>query len=356
MTLVAKVNAVKVSPVHNRTRLALLASFLFLCVVLAGCQKRELREYAQFTGNTMGTHYNITLVANEGESLKVDSEALQNAIDAEFRYLNEVFSTYIHDSELMQLSRSEIGEWQSVSEPLMKVLKLSQDVSRRSGGAFDITIMPLVNLWGFGPDPEPEQIPSAEKVEALLTRIGYQNLELRDGQARRLADIALDMGGVAKGYGVDWMVTFLEKQGFENILVEVGGDLAVLGESPRGDAWRLAIEQPSMLRGEARLVVPLANQGLVTSGEYRNYYELDGERFSHTIDPATGYPVRHKLVSVSVIADTAAEADAWATAISALGEERGMALAEQEQLPVYMILIEDEGFSDRHSSAFEPYL
>ena len=132
-------------------------------------------------------------------------------------------------------------------------------------------------------------------------------------------------------------------------------DLAVKGEAPRGGPWRLAIEQPSMLRGEARLVVSLTDQGLVTSGEYRNFYELDGERFSHTIDPTTGYPVRHRLVSVSVIAPTAAEADAWATAMSVLGEERGMALAEREQLPVYMVLIQDEGFADQHSSAFERF-
>ncbi|MDQ2075595.1 FAD:protein FMN transferase [Marinimicrobium sp. ABcell2] len=342
--------------IEKKTRLALLASFLFLCVALVGCQQREVRDHVRLAGHTMGTHYNITLVANEGESLNVDSEALQAAVDAEFRYLNQVFSTYIPDSELMQLSQAEVGEWQKVSDPLMQVLQISQTISERSDGAFDITIMPLVRLWGFGPAPEPDQIPSAEEVASLRERVGYQKLELQDGQARRLADVTLDMGGVAKGYGADWMLAFLEQQGFDNILVEIGGDLSVRGESPRGDPWRLAIEQPSMLQGEVRLVVPLVDQGMVTSGEYRNFYEIDGERFSHTIDPSTGYPVRHKLVSVSVIAQTAAEADAWATAISVLGEDRGMALAEQEQLPVYMILIEDEGFSDRHSSAFKPYL
>lgn len=340
-------------PLIEKTRLALRASFLFLCLLLIACQEQQAREHIKLAGHTMGTHYNITLVANAGETLTVDRTALQEAVDAEFRYLNQVFSIYIEDSELMQLNQAEVGQWHSVSQPLMDVLQLSQDISERSGGAFDITVMPLVRFWGFGPDPEPEQTPSLEEVESLRSRVGYQHLELGDGRARRLADINIDLGGVAKGYSADWVLALLERQGFENILVEIGGDLAVKGEAPRGGPWRLAIEQPSMLRGAARLVVSLTDQGLVTSGEYRNFYELDGERFSHTIDPTTGYPVRHQLVSVSVIAPTAAEADAWATAISVLGEERGMALAEKEQLPVYMVLIQDEGFADQSSSAFE---
>lgn len=331
------------------------ASFLFLCLLLFGCQDQTVREHIKLTGHTMGTHYNITLSAVAGEPLQADAQALQEAVDAEFRYLNQVFSIYIEDSELMELNRAEIGQWLSISEPLMDVLQLSQDISARSGGAFDVTIMPLVRFWGFGPDPGPAQTPGASEVDALRSRVGYQHLELGEGQARRLADISIDLGGVAKGYSADWVLRMLEQRGFENILVEIGGDLAVKGEAPRGGPWRLAIEQPSMLRGEARLVVSLTDQGLVTSGEYRNFYELDGERFSHTIDPTTGYPVRHRLVSVSVIAPTAAEADAWATAMSVLGEERGMALAEREQLPVYMVLIQDEGFADQHSSAFERF-
>ena len=354
MTLGVKLYSPK-NPLKKETGLALRASFLFVCLLLIACQEQPACEHIKLTGHTMGTHYNITLVADAGEDLTVDAQALQEAVDAEFRYLNQVFSIYIEDSELMQLNQADVGQWHSVSQPLMDVLQLSQDISERSGGAFDITVMPLVRFWGFGPDPEPEQTPSLEEVEALRSRIGYQHLELGEGRARRLADINIDLGGVAKGYSADWVLALLERQGFENILVEIGGDLAVKGEAPRGGPWRLAIEQPSMLRGTARLVVPLEDQGLVTSGEYRNFYELGGERFSHTIDPTTGFPVRHKLVSVSVIAPTAAEADAWATAISVLGEERGMALAEREQLPIYMVLIEDEGFADQSSSAFEMF-
>lgn len=334
----------------------MLASFLFFCLLLVGCQDKPLRDHQLFEGQTMGTHYNITLVAEDGETLQLDREQLQAEIDRELEDINRIFSTYVPDSELMRFNRAPVGEWQTLSEPLLEVLRLSLRTSEQSDGAFDVTVGPLVNLWGFGPDGEPDSVPEQAIIDSILTRVGYRYLELNErDQARRAADIQVDLSAVAKGYGVDWLVSFLEQKGFANILVEIGGDLAVRGQSPRGDAWRLAIEQPSMLRSGARLVVELDGQGLVTSGEYRNYHVFEGQRYSHTIDPSTGYPVRHKLLSVTVIADTSAEADAWATAISALGEEQGMGLAEREQLPVYMILSEEEGFSERHSSAFESY-
>ncbi|WP_232522357.1 FAD:protein FMN transferase [Marinimicrobium alkaliphilum] len=340
----------------------MLVSFLFLglALVLAGCDRGgdELRDMRRFSGSTMGTYYSITVVAEEGEELTLDEHELLEAIDAKFVLINEHMSTYIDDSELMMLNAAPVGEWLDLSEPMARVLAVSEKVSERSEGRFDITVMPLVNLWGFGPDPSVAEPPPAEAIEERLDQLGFRYLEL-DGEHHRLRKnraVTMDLSGVAKGYGADWMGEFLASQGFDNYLVEIGGDIAASGVSARGDAWRIAIEQPSQLQQQVRAIVNLSDVGLATSGDYRNYFERDGRRYSHTIDPLTGYPIDHRLASVSVIAPTAAEADAWSTAIMVAGPDAGMALAELEQLAIYMIIRDGDDYTDRFSSAFSAYL
>lgn len=345
-----------------KTRPVSLASFLFLGMLLGpllvGCEREADAEFAfeRFSGSTMGTTYHVTVVARaQGEPLSLDREAFKRGMDAELAQINQQMSTYIADSELMRFNRSPVGEWQSLSEPLAEVLKVSQTVSDLSNGAFDISVGPLVNLWGFGPDAEPEQVPSEEELQTLLERVGYRKLELDEQRARRLADIQLDLSAVAKGYGVDHIARWIESRGFDNYLVEIGGEVYLSGVSPRGDDWRIGVEQPTLLREGGRMALTLSNIAMATSGDYRNYYERDGKRYSHTIDPRTGRPIAHKLVSVTVLAETTAEADAWATALNVLGPKAGMAVAEREKLAVYMIVKADEGYEDRFSSAFEPY-
>jgi len=182
------------------------------------------------------------------------------------------------------------------------------------------------------------------------------SLELREGQALKSTDIWLDLSAIAKGYGVDWIADYISREGINHYMVEIGGEIRVKGNNTKGAPWRIAIEQPSMMMQQSvHKAIALTNAGMATSGDYRNYFERDGRRYSHTIDPQTGYPIEHRLVSVTVIADTAAEADGWATAINVLGPEKGMEVANREKLAVYMIVKEDEGFSDRYSTAFEPY-
>lgn len=340
-----------------KTRLALLASFLFLCVLSAGCQEQQARDQLQLQGSTMGTSYHITVVAPEGKQLGIAAEELQAVIDEQLRQINQSMSTYIPDSELMRFNRAPVGEWQALSVPLIEVLQISQKISAKSDGAFDITIGPLVDLWGFGPQGEPKQVPEESEITRVREHMGFEHLALDEtGRARKLADIRLDLSAVAKGYGVDVLSRYLESRGFEHFLVEIGGELQVKGYSPRGDYWRLAIEQPSLLHSGGRKTIELTDVAMATSGDYRNYYERDGQRYSHTIDPVTGRPIAHNLVSVTVLADSTAEADAWATALNVLGPERAMELAEREDLAIYMIVKEENGFADRHSKAFEPYL
>lgn len=335
-----------------------LAPFLFvtlLALVLAGCGESPQRESIRLSGATMGTRYHITLVAPPDGSLEASEQALSRGIEAELSQLNEQLSTYIDDSELMRFNRAGVGQWQQLSRPLAEVLELSFEIGERSHGAFDITVAPLVNAWGFGPEGQPESVPDEAELAALKEATGYRKLEVDGRRARRLADIELDLSAVGKGYAVDHLARWLAQQGYSHYLVEIGGEVRLAGQSPRGDAWRIGVEQPAVLQQSGRMALALSDIAMATSGDYRNFYERDGRRYSHTIDPRTGRPVEHRLASVTVLAETAARADAWATALNVLGPEAGMALAEREKLPVYMIVKAEEGFEDRYSSAFESW-
>ncbi|WP_232305511.1 FAD:protein FMN transferase [Gilvimarinus polysaccharolyticus] len=304
----------------------------------------------------MGTDYHITVVGPVSGEFDINVEPLQQAVEEQLQLINQMMSTYISDSELMRFNSVAVNEWVELSEPVMEVLNISEDISQRSNGAFDITVGPLVNLWGFGPEMKPDQVPDADALAAALARTGHKHLQLDVNRARRTADIGVDLSAVAKGYGVDWIANFLADRGFDNFMVEIGGEVRVVGQSPRSTPWRIAIEQPSVLAGGARLALSVDNHAVATSGDYRNYFEVDGVRYSHTIDPVTGRPIKHNLASVTVVAETAARADAWATALNVLGPKKGMELANAEQLAVYMIVKTKDGFVDSQSVTFSQLL
>ncbi len=337
----------------TKTRLSLSASFLFLFLFLVACAPAKTeRDSYKFSGNTMGTQYNITVVAEKGKSLTIDKDQLQKEIDTELKSINQIMSTYIPDSELMQFNRSPLNEVQEISEPLMVVFGMGKMVSDRSNGAFDVTVGPLVDLWGFGPTMGSNQIPTESDVQAAARNVGYQHLKLNHEGATRLRDVKADLSAIAKGYGVDSLLALLMKKGLHNAMVEIGGEVRVKGISVRGTPWRIAIEQPQLQQGDVRLVVELDDLAIATSGDYRNYFEVDGKQFSHTIDPITGRPVTHELVSVSVVTNMAIFADAWATAINVLGPIKGLEVAEKENLAVYMIVKTEDGYADIQSESF----
>jgi thiamine biosynthesis lipoprotein len=353
MILVVKISSMMCCFPTHKTRPALLVSFLFFCGMLLGCSQSDERDAVLLQGQTMGTSYHVTLVMGDRQKA-FDQAELQAAIDAELVVINQHMSTYIPDSEIMQLSGAAVDEWHYVSEPLRQVLEISQTISRKSNGAFDITVGPLVNLWGFGPETK-HQKPSDEDIARARTMVGFEHVELTGHQVRKTADVQLDLSAVAKGYGVDWIADFLSARGFQNYMVEIGGELRLSGVNTRGQSWRIAIEQPDDWQGSVHKAITLTDVGMATSGDYRNYFEQDGKRFSHTINPSTGYPIEHNLASVTVIAKTSAEADAWATALNVLGAEKGMEIANRENLAVYMIVKDGDHFTDLYSAAFAAF-
>lgn len=310
------------------------------------------------SGATMGTTYHLTILEQEG--VNTTPADLQQAVDAQLQVINQQMSTYIEDSELNKLNRAPVGESIAVSPNLFDVLLLSFEVSLLSDGAFDITVGPLVNLWGFGPGREnmTDSVPDAGAIAAMLRESGFGNLEfdLLNASVTKKTAISMDLSGVAKGFAVDKVAELLEYAGYRNYMVEIGGELRLRGLSPRGTPWRIAIEEPdpSGLR-EVHRAVDISDKGMATSGDYRNFYEVDGKRFSHTIDPGTGYPITHNLASVTVIADSSAFADAMATALNVMGPERALALAQQQELAVYLIVKTEQGFVSRYSKAFSEH-
>ncbi|WP_244506093.1 FAD:protein FMN transferase [Microbulbifer marinus] len=303
----------------------------------------------------MGTSYHITVVDVPAGLTRAE---LQQLIDSELQQVNQEMSTYINDSELMRFNRGPVGEAVPVSEHLAQVVELSKDIYRRSDGAFDVTVGPLVNLWGFGPQPEPEQVPDDAAIASLQQQLGSDALTIDRGPDRitRSRPVQIDLSAIAKGHGVDRVAQLLETKGIANYLVEIGGELRTLGRNPKGREWRIGIESPDPSGRIVQKPISVSGKSVATSGDYRNYYERDGVRYAHSIDPRTGRPLQHRLASVTVIAETCAEADGLATALNVLGADAGLKLAEREHLAVFMLVKTDAGFEERYSSSFEPYL
>ncbi|MFC6635573.1 FAD:protein FMN transferase [Microbulbifer taiwanensis] len=322
-------------------------------VFISGCSPAS--KTWQLQGPTMGTSYHITVVDVPPRVVRAE---LQRLVDVELQQVNQEMSTYIDDSELMRFNRGPIGEAVPVSGHLADVVEMSMDIYRRSEGAFEITVGPLVNLWGFGPQPEPEQVPSDAAIEELLQQVGSDALRVERAPDRitRSRPVQIDLSAIAKGHGVDRVALLLEAQGIRNYLVEIGGELRTRGKNPKGGDWRIGIESPDPAGGVVQKPITVSGKSVATSGDYRNYYERDGVRYAHSIDPRSGRPLQHRLASVTVIADTCAEADGLATALNVLGADAGLKLAEKENLAIFMLVKTDKGFEERYSSAFEPYL
>lgn len=345
------------SGMSQPVRVTLVSVLVALAMAtLAGCSFEPEENVWEISGGIFGTRYHINVVLTDDSEIL---EALAQGIEETLESIDVSMSTWREDSELSRFNQlADQSQWTPVSNELFEVLAASQQVAERSGGAFDVTIGPVVNLWGFGPDGRPEKTPDAQALAHQLAQTGYRFLELDpERQAIRASRRQyLDLSGIAKGYGADAVARYLESEGVDRYLVEIGGEVRVRGRKPDGSAWRLAVEQPGAAPQQVNRVVALDRGGMATSGDYRNYYESDGQRFSHTIDPVTGKPVSHRLASVTVIARSAMQADAWATAFTVIGFEEGYRLALQENLAVYFIVREGDGFTARHTPAFATWL
>jgi thiamine biosynthesis lipoprotein len=323
---------------------------------LAGCSFEDEPKIWEISGGIFGTTYHINVVLPENEARL---QTLAEGIAQELTQVDQAMSTWKPDSELSRLNqKSDQSEWTRLSAPLFEVIQRAQEISELSDGAFDITVGPIVNLWGFGPEARPDHTPSEDELAALLSVTGWEFLEL-DPEKRAIRSDQpqyIDLSAIAKGYGVDAVARYLDSEGVDSYLVEIGGEVRVSGRKPDGSAWRIAVESP--VRGERRVnkVVALESGAMATSGDYRNYYELDGQRYSHTIDPETGRPITHGLASVTVLADDCMTADALATAFNVMGFEQAHALATRENIPAYFIVRGEDGFETHQTPAFSSYV
>lgn len=333
-------------------RKIVLPLFAFL---LLTCSLVNRREVYVFNGFTMGTTFTVKIATAVTEDRVEWKKRIQGQIEGVLASVNKAMSTYLSDSELSRFNQTTSTEWIPVSDELAFIFQHAHRISRESGGAFDITVGPLVNLWGFGPESKNTPVPDPVEIARRKILVGYQKVAVRltpPSLKKEMPGIYCDLSAVAKGYGVDKVGEFLESLKFTDYLIEVGGEIRTKGRNLSDKPWTIGISTPDQL-GDIQKIIPLTNTSVATSGDYQNYFEENGVRYSHTIDPTTGSPVTHHLASVTVIKDTCMIADAYATAIDVLGPEKGFELASKHHLAVYLIIRENGTYIERMTPEFK---
>jgi thiamine biosynthesis lipoprotein len=331
-------------------RAAALLPLIGLCSQLAACD-RAPREIV-LTGAAMGTTWTLRVMpAGRG----LEAQDLRRLAEAALEEVDESMSTYRPDSAVSRFNASDSTDWLDVPQPLAAVAAESHRIHALSGGAFDITVAPMVRLWGFGPAEPRSDPPTDESVSAALAACGASNLEVRlDPPAlrKRLPRLTLDLDAVAPGYAVDLLAERIEAAGLVDYMIEIGGEVRVRGRNARREPWRIGVERPEESGRVVAQVLHLESMAVSTSGDYRDYFESGGRRYSHTIDPRTGRPVQHDLASVTVLRPTALEADGLSTALMVLGPEAGFELAERMGWAVLFVERRASGFAQRETTAF----
>ncbi|NOY29062.1 MAG: FAD:protein FMN transferase [Planctomycetes bacterium] len=301
----------------------------------------------------MGTRYSVRVVADR---VSFDLTAVQKKVGRRLGEINRQMSTYDAKSELSRFNHYEGKDWFAVSDDTARVVEFALQVAADSGGAFDPTVGPAVNLWGFGPEKDRELPPAEAELAEALARVGYAKLMVRrDPPALRKSqpDLAVDLSAIAKGFAVDEISKLLEELGFANSMVEIGGEVRTRGNKAEGSPWRIGVEKPDSGGRSLQKVYPLNDRALATSGDYRNFFERDGVRYSHTIDPATARPVQHKLATVSVLADSCMKADALATALLVMGDAAGYDWCVEHKVAALFLIREDASIVERTTPRFE---
>ena len=332
---------------------------LLMLAMVAGCDKPPAAEHPmlEIHGRTMGTFYGVKVVGD----FPGGQQALQTQVDSLLKHYNDEISTYDPNSSLSKFNQQQTTAPFPVSQDMADIVISAVRVGQRTQGVLDVTVGPLVNLWGFGPDRRPVKIPTDAQITAARQRVGIQRLhvDVSADHAELRKDIPnmyVDLSTVGEGFGADKIADFLESRGVHNYLVEIAGASRSRGVNAKGEPWKLAIQKPTDELDEVQAIVKPDGRAISTSGSYRNYYELNGQRYSHIIDPATGKPITHRLVSATVITPTALEADGLDTALMVMGPEKAMAFAKQQHLAVYLVIKTDKGFKAEYSEAFKPYL
>ena len=343
--------------VVNPTRMlkhAALGAAFFCLGLLSACSGEIPIE--RLAGETMGTTWSVVIAKPIASH---DGEALTESIERALAEVNAQMSTYDPASEISQFNDSEaLNTWFTVSDAFAVTTAKALGFAEISAGAFDPTVAPLVNLWGFGPTASAEDLPSDEAIEAARAEVGFTAIQVRAPEAeggaaiQKTAPRTLDLSAIAKGYGVDRIYTLLDAAGYANFLVEIGGEVRVKGDKD-GLGWQIAVEKPTRDQRAVEQVLALSNVAVATSGDYRNVRVIDGQTYSHTISPQSGRPVEHALASVTVAAENCTLADGWATTVLVLGPDAGYALALKQDLAAMLITRVGDGFDVQYTPRFE---
>ena len=322
---------------RSKKRLSLQLAFLTFLIIgtILIIKHQHNMPYQHDRGSVFGTFYSITY--------QCDND-LQKEIEAELKKVDQALSMFNQESIISKVNRNEKVD---LNEMFLQVITLAQKVSQDTDGAFDITVAPLVNAWGFGFKTGDK--PSGTSIDSLMSTVGYKKISLKGRQLfKENKNTMLDCSAIAKGYGSDVVAAFLRKRGIDNFMVEIGGEVVTQGISEKRVPWRIGVTKPTddslSVDNELQTVLNVTNKAMATSGNYRNFYYKDGKKYAHTIDPKTGYPVQHSLLSATVLADNCATADAYATSFMVMGIEKAKGVLERHpELMAYFIYTDERG-------------
>lgn len=326
-------------------------ALLGLAFLLSCSPADKPTQEVMLKGKALGANYEVKLYATE-EQLKGHNLYLEVA--QKLDVITKMLSNYDAESEISRFNSFHSTDKFEASPAMVKLVSQAKEIGEFTQGRMDITVGPLVNLWGFGAEARPDKIPTDEEIQQSRDSIGLDKLIIESRSLQKTTtELYVDLGAVSQGYAADRVGELLERKGIHNYLVSVGGETRVRGKKPDGSLWQIALDRPLSFTHAEEIVLTPGDMSFATSGNYRHYFEEDGVRFSHTIDPKHGRPIQHKLVSVSVFHKLCVFADGYATAINVMGPEEGMAFAEKHNLPVLMTVKLPHGFEQRMSSSFK---
>lgn len=319
-----------------------------LSTALTGCLFPDKLE--SFGGPTMGSTYSVKYVAGDAAVSKAQLQSETELILAE---IDRQMSTYRADSDIEKFNALPAGACMNMPQGVLELIRAGHQLSNESAGALDLTVEPLLNLWGFGPKSTAERVPSAEEITKARENMGHQHLRIEGERLCKDAAVQVDFNSIAAGYAVDRVAASLEASGIDRYLVEITGELKALGRKPDGSPWRIAIEAPHDNERVAQRILELDGFAVSTSGDYRNYFERDGKRYSHTLDPQSGAPIDHHLAAVTVVDSSTLRADGLSTVLMVLGPERGLAYAAERKIAAFFVIREGHEFITKSTEVFD---
>ncbi len=334
-----------------------ISTLLFMVLLQAGCseQPNKIPEMLTLSGSTMGTTFHLKYYASS-DPLS-NTENIRSVVRELLDSIEQKMSTYLPDSEISRFNRAEANQWVAVSQQTLNVINIALTISHNTHGAFDVSVAPLVNLWGFGPNFSTDSIPAPQTIKNMLKQIDYHAIQLRDKPPAILKThaMSIDLSGVAKGYAVDQVAELLNSLNIKTFMVEIGGEIRTHGRKNDNQSWKIGVESPQTELRSVQRILEISDWAVATSGDYRNFFEKDGKRYSHTIDPVTGYPVTHNLASVTILTQQAAQADALATALVVMGPTKALLFANTHKLLALLIIRDGTTYAEIASTAFQQH-